>query len=172
MLTASGSPRERRGKKSPASGPRQPFQCQLRHPEVHCGPDHSIFMLCDGSYIWEIKDFLVSQDRCADDVTPEGQVYPGKGEGSKEKKASNKSTRRRETQNLRLQRKAFELEIHEKICIRAAVDSAWNTWDSSQPGLTGVGNRTLERILVFYIEDLPHEQFVVRVRITLLKRLQ
>ncbi|KAB0373089.1 hypothetical protein FD755_014748 [Muntiacus reevesi] len=31
-----------------------------------------------------IKDFLVSQDRCAD-VTLEGQVYPGKGGGSKEK---------------------------------------------------------------------------------------
>jgi hypothetical protein len=41
-------------------------------------------MLRDGSYAWEIKDFLVSQDRCAD-VTLEGQVYPGKGVGSKEK---------------------------------------------------------------------------------------
>ena len=41
-------------------------------------------MLRDGSYAWEIKDFLVSQDRCAD-VTLEGQVYPGKGGGSKEK---------------------------------------------------------------------------------------
>lgn len=37
-------------------------------------------MLRDGGYAWEIKDFLVSQDRCAD-VTLEGQVYPGKGGG-------------------------------------------------------------------------------------------
>ena len=34
-------------------------------------------MLRDGSYAWEIKDFLINQDRC-EDVTVEGQVYPGK----------------------------------------------------------------------------------------------
>lgn len=48
------------------------------------GSDRAIFMLRDGSYAWEIKDFLVSQDRCAD-VTLEGQVYPGRGGGGKEK---------------------------------------------------------------------------------------
>lgn len=41
------------------------------------GSNRAIFMLRDGSYAWEIKDFLVAQDRCAD-VTVEGQVYPGK----------------------------------------------------------------------------------------------
>lgn len=34
-------------------------------------------MLRDGSLAWEVKDFLVSQDRCMD-VTVEGQVFPGK----------------------------------------------------------------------------------------------
>ena len=34
-------------------------------------------MLRDGSMAWEVKDFLVSQDRCLD-VTVEGQVFPGK----------------------------------------------------------------------------------------------
>lgn len=34
-------------------------------------------MLRDGSVAWEIKDFLVSQERCVD-VTVEGQVFPGK----------------------------------------------------------------------------------------------
>lgn len=48
------------------------------------GWDRAIFMLRDGSYTWEIKDVLVSRDRCAD-VTLEGQVYPGKAGGSKEK---------------------------------------------------------------------------------------
>ncbi|XP_078283254.1 LRP chaperone MESD [Rhinoraja longicauda] len=42
------------------------------------GSDRAIFMLRDGSYAWEIKDFLVNQERCAD-VTVEGQTYPGKG---------------------------------------------------------------------------------------------
>lgn len=41
-------------------------------------------MLRDGSYAWEIKDFLVNQERC-EDVTVEGQVYPGKGGRGKEK---------------------------------------------------------------------------------------
>lgn len=48
------------------------------------GADRAIFMLRDGGYAWEIKDFLVGQDRCAD-VTLEGQVYPGKGGGGREK---------------------------------------------------------------------------------------
>lgn len=34
-------------------------------------------MLRDGSVAWEIKDFLVAQERCVD-VTVEGQVFPGK----------------------------------------------------------------------------------------------
>lgn len=34
-------------------------------------------MLRDGSMAWEVKDFLVSQDRCME-VTVEGQVFPGK----------------------------------------------------------------------------------------------
>ncbi len=40
------------------------------------GSNRAIFMLRDGSYAWEIKDFLVAQDRC-EDVTVEGQVFPG-----------------------------------------------------------------------------------------------
>lgn len=41
------------------------------------GSNRVIFMLRDGSMAWEVKDFLVSQDRCVD-VTVEGQVFPGK----------------------------------------------------------------------------------------------
>jgi len=35
-------------------------------------------MLKDGSQAWEVKDFLVQQDRC-ESVTIEGKDYPGKG---------------------------------------------------------------------------------------------
>ncbi|MGH0135420.1 UNVERIFIED_CONTAM: hypothetical protein FKN15_015327 [Acipenser sinensis] len=42
------------------------------------GSNRAIFMLRDGGYAWEIKDFLVNQERCAE-VTVEGQVFPGKG---------------------------------------------------------------------------------------------
>lgn len=48
------------------------------------GSNRAIFMLRDGGYAWEIKDFLINQERCAD-VTLEGQVYPGKGADGSEK---------------------------------------------------------------------------------------
>ncbi|XP_075714264.1 LRP chaperone MESD [Rhinoderma darwinii] len=72
------------------------------------GSNRVIFMLRDGAFAWEVKDFLVGQDRCAD-VTLEGQVYPGKGgDGSmtaknlskpdnKKKSDSKKSTSSTET---------------------------------------------------------------------------
>lgn len=41
------------------------------------GSNRVIFMLRDGSVAWEVKDFLVAQERCVD-VTVEGQVFPGK----------------------------------------------------------------------------------------------
>uniref|UniRef100_A0A8C5LJK6 LRP chaperone MESD n=1 Tax=Leptobrachium leishanense TaxID=445787 RepID=A0A8C5LJK6_9ANUR len=45
--------------------------------------NYAIQRFIDG-YAWEVKDFLVKQDRCVD-VTLEGQVYPGKGGGSSSK---------------------------------------------------------------------------------------
>ncbi|KAK6476868.1 LRP chaperone MESD-like [Huso huso] len=48
------------------------------------GSNRAIFMLRDGGYAWEIKDFLVNQERCAN-VTVEGQVFPGKGAEKKGK---------------------------------------------------------------------------------------
>lgn len=44
-------------------------------------------MLRDGSLAWEVKDFLVAQERCVD-VTVEGQVFPGKA--AKKDNAKNK----------------------------------------------------------------------------------
>ena len=34
-------------------------------------------MLKDGAMAWEVKDYLVQQDRC-EEVTIEGKNYPGK----------------------------------------------------------------------------------------------
>lgn len=52
-------------------------QCNLCSPRFVVGSNRVIFMLRDGSMAWEVKDFLVSQERCMD-VTVEGQVFPGK----------------------------------------------------------------------------------------------
>lgn len=58
------------------------------------GSNRVIFMLRDGSYAWEVKDFLVAQERC-EDVTVEGQVFPGKaGKGKDEKKGDKKAANR------------------------------------------------------------------------------
>ena len=42
------------------------------------GSNRVLLMLKDGSKAWEVKDFLVQQDRC-EVVTIEGKDYPGKG---------------------------------------------------------------------------------------------
>nr|XP_039265188.1 LRP chaperone MESD-like [Styela clava] len=41
-------------------------------------PNRILIKLVDGSYAYEIKDFLVQQERC-ESVTIEGKTYPGKG---------------------------------------------------------------------------------------------
>lgn len=68
---------------APSALPRCALTVIASPPRFIVGSNRAIFMLRDGAYAWEIKDFLVSQDRCAD-VTLEGQVYPGKGGGDKE----------------------------------------------------------------------------------------
>lgn len=40
-------------------------------------PNRILVKLADGSYAYEVRDFLVQQDRC-EKVTIEGQDYPGK----------------------------------------------------------------------------------------------
>ena len=39
-------------------------------------------MLKDGSKAWEVKDFLVTQERC-EEVTIENQNFPGAGASAK-----------------------------------------------------------------------------------------
>ena len=41
------------------------------------GSDRVLFVLKDGSQAWDVKDYLVRQERC-EVVTIEGKDYPGK----------------------------------------------------------------------------------------------
>uniref|UniRef100_A0A9L0KHF6 LRP chaperone MESD n=1 Tax=Equus asinus TaxID=9793 RepID=A0A9L0KHF6_EQUAS len=84
FVTVSGSPTEKETEELTSLWQGSLFNANYDVQRFIVGSDRAIFMLRDGSYAWEIKDFLVSQDRCAD-VTLEGQVYPGKGGGGKEK---------------------------------------------------------------------------------------
>lgn len=42
------------------------------------GSNRVLFLLKDGAKSWEVKNFLVNQERC-ELVTIEGKDYPGKG---------------------------------------------------------------------------------------------
>ncbi|XP_006870976.1 PREDICTED: LDLR chaperone MESD [Chrysochloris asiatica] len=84
FATVSGNPTEKETEEITSLWQGSLFNANYDVQRFIVGSDRAIFMLRDGSYAWEIKDFLVSQDRCAD-VTLEGQVYPGKGGGNKEK---------------------------------------------------------------------------------------
>ncbi|XP_060586474.1 LDLR chaperone boca-like [Ruditapes philippinarum] len=65
------------------------FNANIETQRYVVGENRVIFMLKDGAMAWEVKDFLVKQDRC-EEVTIEGKSYPGKG-ASKDKKDSNKT---------------------------------------------------------------------------------
>lgn len=84
FVTVSGNPTEKETEEITSLWQGSLFNANYDVQRFIVGSDRAIFMLRDGSYAWEIKDFLVGQDRCAD-VTLEGQVYPGRGGGGKEK---------------------------------------------------------------------------------------
>ncbi|XP_073466192.1 LRP chaperone MESD [Aquarana catesbeiana] len=78
FATVSGNPTEKETEEITSLWQGSLFNANYDLQRFPVGPNRVIFMLRDGGYAWEVKDFLVSQDRCAD-VTLEGQVYPGKG---------------------------------------------------------------------------------------------
>ncbi|XP_028921006.1 LRP chaperone MESD [Ornithorhynchus anatinus] len=84
FATVSGNPTEKETEEITSLWQGSLFNANYDVQRFIVGADRAIFMLRDGSYAWEIKDFLVNQDRCAD-VTLEGQVYPGKGGGNKDR---------------------------------------------------------------------------------------
>ncbi|XP_040188253.1 LRP chaperone MESD isoform X2 [Rana temporaria] len=78
FATVSGNPTEKETEELTSLWQGSLFNANYDLQRFLVGPNRVIFMLRDGGYAWEVKDFLVGQDRCAD-VTLEGQVYPGKG---------------------------------------------------------------------------------------------
>ncbi|XP_044139168.1 LRP chaperone MESD [Bufo gargarizans] len=90
FATVSGNPTEKDTEEITSLWQGSLFNANYDIQRFIVGPNRVIFMLRDGGYAWEVKDFLVGQDRCAD-VTLEGQVYPGKGaDGSTKTKNQSK----------------------------------------------------------------------------------
>ncbi|XP_066503752.1 LRP chaperone MESD [Hoplias malabaricus] len=77
FATVSGDPTEKETEEVTSLWQGSLFNANFDVQRFVVGSNRVIFMLRDGSYAWEIKDFLIGQERC-EDVTVEGQVFPGK----------------------------------------------------------------------------------------------
>ncbi|KAI1904140.1 hypothetical protein AGOR_G00002620, partial [Albula goreensis] len=89
FATVSGNPRKRETEDITGLWHTSLFNANYDIQRFVVGSNRVVFMLRDGSFAWEIKDFLVAQDRCAD-VMVEGQVYLGKAVTEKNDKAEDK----------------------------------------------------------------------------------
>ncbi|XP_041842682.1 LRP chaperone MESD isoform X2 [Melanotaenia boesemani] len=90
FATVSGDPSEKETEEITGLWQGSLFNANYDIQRFVVGSNRVIFMLRDGSMAWEVKDFLVAQERCSD-VTVEGQVFPGK--------AARKSDSKNEQQN-------------------------------------------------------------------------
>ncbi|XP_047437526.1 LRP chaperone MESD [Mugil cephalus] len=77
FATVSGDPTEKETEEITGLWQGSLFNANFDIQRFVVGSNRVIFMLRDGSFAWEVKDFLVAQERCAE-VTVEGQVFPGK----------------------------------------------------------------------------------------------
>ncbi|XP_057688226.1 LRP chaperone MESD [Corythoichthys intestinalis] len=77
FATVSGEPSEKETEEITGLWQGSLFNANYDIQRFVVGSNRVIFMLRDGSLAWEVKDFLLTQERCLD-VTVEGQVFPGK----------------------------------------------------------------------------------------------
>ncbi|KAE8618168.1 hypothetical protein XENTR_v10009293 [Xenopus tropicalis] len=99
FATVSGEPTEKETEEITSLWQGSLFNANYDIQRFIVGSNRVIFMLRDGSYAWEVKDFLVGQERCAD-VTVEGQVYPGKGgDGSSKSDNQTKPQKKKNGEN-------------------------------------------------------------------------
>ncbi|CAG5129074.1 unnamed protein product [Candidula unifasciata] len=93
FATVSGNPTEEETEKLSSLWHSSLFNAHIETQRYVVGANRVLFMLKDGAKAWEIRDFLVKQERC-EEVSIEGQSYPGAGADGKksgeEKKPSKK----------------------------------------------------------------------------------
>ncbi|XP_056230014.1 LRP chaperone MESD [Seriola aureovittata] len=77
FATVSGDPTEKETEEITGLWQGSLFNANFDIQRFVVGSNRVIFMLRDGSLAWEVKDFLVAQERCME-VTVEGQVFPGR----------------------------------------------------------------------------------------------
>ncbi|KAM9461560.1 LRP chaperone MESD [Clarias gariepinus] len=98
FATVSGNPTEKETEEITSLWQGSLFNANFDIQRFVVGSNRVIFMLRDGSYAWEIKDFLTLQERC-EDVTVEGQVFPGKAANKANKKEANETKKKKKEKN-------------------------------------------------------------------------
>ncbi|KAF5906186.1 LDLR chaperone MESD, partial [Clarias magur] len=98
FATVSGNPTEKETEEITSLWQGSLFNANFDIQRFVVGSNRVIFMLRDGSYAWEIKDFLTLQERC-EDVTVEGQVFPGKAANKANKKEPNETKKKKKDKN-------------------------------------------------------------------------
>ncbi|GFR71668.1 LDLR chaperone MESD [Elysia marginata] len=88
FATVSGNPTEEESEKISMLWQSQMFNAHIELQRYVVGPNRILFMMKDGAKAWEVKDFLVQQERC-EEVTIENQNFPGAGAKGKEQNKKN-----------------------------------------------------------------------------------
>nr|CAB3263759.1 LDLR chaperone MESD-like [Phallusia mammillata] len=78
FATVAGDPTEEETEKISSLWQSQLYNANIEVTRFVISANRVLFKLSDGSYAYEIKDFLVEQEQC-ELVTIEGKDYPGKG---------------------------------------------------------------------------------------------
>lgn len=82
FVTVSGEPNQEEAEKITQRWQDQLFNANFQLQRYMVDSNRAIFLLKDGSKAWEIKNFLISQERCYE-VTIDNKSYYGKGSGKK-----------------------------------------------------------------------------------------
>ncbi|GFN82615.1 LDLR chaperone MESD [Plakobranchus ocellatus] len=96
FATVSGDPAQEETEKISMLWQSSLFNAHVDVQRYVVGSDRVLFMLKDGSKAWEVKDFLVKQERCSE-VTIEGQNFPGAA-AAKEKEQAKKNIKKGKTE--------------------------------------------------------------------------
>ncbi|XP_046544043.1 LRP chaperone MESD-like, partial [Haliotis rubra] len=97
FATVAGNPTEKETEKITGLWHSSMFNANMEMQRYVVGSNRVLFMVSDGAKAWDVKDFLVQQDNC-EEVTIEGQNYPGKGAPKKaddKKKGDDKKTEKK-----------------------------------------------------------------------------
>merc|ERR1712150_9045 len=118
FATVSGNPTEAETEQITQLWQSSLFNAHYEMQRYVVGSNRVLFMLKDGSKAWEIKSFLVTQERC-ELVTIEGQDFPGKGASADTEKKPNpeenktkKPKKKKKTEESKKKRQDSENEIN------------------------------------------------------------